>query len=245
MEVKSEKGFLSSHNHWKYLVRNVGLCLPCIILLSEFGTAQGYPASSWELCSDAGDRRQLGGKWHKVVELVLGKEEGKPAKLNLLASGSTTGTSLEMGMGKNLTIVNDLWAWVKLCCALPQCAHGEQGNPGWVQLCLRLRCGCHSPGSTWGLQEALLALAFIHFINAVDDGGQRMFIECLQHTLQGDAISISEGRTRVQTYLEELKKLWKIAASAVRSEFCAWGNGECHEGRGGMNARQCSSRELD
>lgn len=80
VEVKFEKGFLSSYNHWKYWVRNVGFCLPCVILESEFETAQGCPASSWELSSDAGDGRQLGGEWHKVVELVLGKGEGKTAK---------------------------------------------------------------------------------------------------------------------------------------------------------------------
>lgn len=43
-------------------MRNVGLYLLCIILEIEFGTTQGCSATSWELSSDAGDRRQLGGE---------------------------------------------------------------------------------------------------------------------------------------------------------------------------------------
>lgn len=44
-------------------------------------------------------------------------------------------------------------------------------------------------------------------LTIAEDGGERMFFKCLGHTLQGGAISTSEDRTRVQTYLEELKKM--------------------------------------
>lgn len=58
------------------------------------------------------------------------------------------------------------------------------------------------------MQEAVLALVFVSpFIGVVDDGGERMFIKCLGHTLERNAISTWEDRTRVQSYLEELKKL--------------------------------------
>lgn len=60
MEVRFEKGFLSSYTHPNYRMRNVGFCLPYLLLASEFRTTQGYPASSWDLCFDAGNRRQLG-----------------------------------------------------------------------------------------------------------------------------------------------------------------------------------------
>lgn len=55
-------------------------CLPCIILGSEFGTTLVCSGSSWELSFHTSDRRHLGGEWHKVVEQILGKEDGKTAK---------------------------------------------------------------------------------------------------------------------------------------------------------------------
>lgn len=71
-----------------------------------------------------------------------------------------------------------------------------------------VKCSCQTPGTTWGLQEAVLALVFVSpFINIVDAGRERMFVKCLGHTLEGGAISTWEDRTRVQSYLEELKKL--------------------------------------
>lgn len=51
----------------------------------------------------------------------------------------------------------------------------------------------------------MFALVLISpFINVVDDGRESMFIECPGDTM--GAISTSEGRIRILSYLEELKK---------------------------------------
>ena len=53
----------------------------------------------------------------------------------------------------------------------------------------------------------MLALVLISpFINVMDDGRESMFITRPGGTMRGGAISTSEGRIRVQSYLEELKK---------------------------------------
>jgi len=57
------------------------------------------------------------------------------------------------------------------------------------------------------LQRSVLALVLISpFINIMDDGRESMFIKCPDDTTHGGAISTSEERIRVQSYLEELKK---------------------------------------
>lgn len=48
-QIRFEKGFPSSYTHLKYRMRNVGFCLPCLLLASEFRTAYGCLATSWDL----------------------------------------------------------------------------------------------------------------------------------------------------------------------------------------------------
>lgn len=44
------------------------------------------------------------------------------------------------------------------------------------------------------------------FIKVMDDGKESVFIKCPGDTMRGGAISTSEDRIRIQSYLEELKK---------------------------------------